>query len=416
MMEKYIIWGAGAHAKLLMDSFDGLENYIELFIDSDETKDKMGNIVVAWGGANVLVNYPAHNIVIAVLNGFWEIYNELIFKYGCSKDRIFSSHEWICNLLFEKKIKISPSACRLEACTLCQLDCPFCEMRTGNFGTMGRGYLKYQDFARFVDNNPKIKRIELANNGEVFLNPELAQILRLAADKNIEITIYSGTNFNYVDDEVMELLVTANVSLINIAIDGASQEIYSAYRRKGNFNTIISNIKKLNAYKEKYHSDTPVLQWQYILMDHNECDVEKAIQMAEELNMKIWFKYECVRGKIEPKDREKLKKLTGLNELSLEEYNDAHIRTYGSGMCYDMIINPQVNWDGRLLGCCMLWDEDFGVNVFQNGLVESLNSSYYLDTVFLLLGMKKLDSEMKSPCIHCSQCGRNVLNDRFMYL
>ena len=189
------------------------------------------------------------------------------------------------------------------------------------------------------------------------------------------------------------------------------------YRRGGDFEKVISNIRKLNACKEKYGSPYPRLQWQYILMPHNECDVEKAAAMAKELNMDIWYKYECVKGRFEPKDREKLERITGLNCFSLEEYNRRNKKTYGSDMCYQTVFQPQIHFDGRLLGCCMLWNEDLGINVFETGLEEALNSERYLQMVGLLLGMEPADNVRKDiPCLHCGQCGRNIRNRNFMYL
>lgn len=358
-------------------------------------------------------------MVICVKNFFYEVYNELICKYHCKKENIISSHEWICKLLVEKKIKLFPKSVCLEACTLCQLNCTYCYMRTGDYGSMGKGYLKYEDFSRFIVENPHIEHVELSNNGEVFLNPDLKKILLLAREKGIDITIGHGTNFNTVEDEILELLVKTQVPFINVSIDGASQEVYSYYRRNGNFNKVISNIKKLNAYKKKYNSHYPVLKWQYILMPHNECDVEKASIMAKELNMNIFYKYECIKGEYEPENREKLEEITGLKYFSKKEYDNNNKLPYGYHMCYDTLFSPQINYDGRLLGCCMLWDEDFGINVFERGFIESLNSDRYLKMIHLLLGIQQSFENVAKeeiPCLHCGQCGRNIINKDFLYL
>ncbi len=413
-MQKYVVWGAGGHARLLMDNFAGLENYVEVFLDTACNKSVADFTVIQ---PDMWKDYESYPVVICVKNSFHEVFNELIYKYHCKKENIISSHEWICNLLAQHKIKLSPKEIRLETCTLCQLDCPYCYMRTGDFGTMGRGYLEYGVFQEFIEKNPQIRKIEISNNGEPFLNPDLGKILSLASEKGIEITIGNGTNFNTVSDEILELLVKTRVSYVNISIDGASQEVYSMYRRKGDFHKVIANIKKLNELKEKYHSQYPVLQWQYVLMQHNECDVEKASVMAKELGMNLYYKYECVHGRFEPEDREKLERITGLNCFSVEEYNGNHESTYGTEMCFGTIFYPQINYDGRLLGCCMLWNEDFGINVFEEGLVDALNSEKYLKMIRILLGIEQdYKSTEDIPCLHCQMCGRNLLNKKFLYL
>lgn len=64
-----------------------------------------------------------------------------------------------------------------------------------------------------------------------------------------------------------------------------------------------------------------------------------------------------MKGKFEPKDREKLERITGLKYFSMEEYNRNHNSVYGADFCYQTLFSPQINFDGRLLECCMLWKE-----------------------------------------------------------
>lgn len=227
----------------------------------------------------------------------------------------------------------------------------------------------------------------------------MSKILIYANEKQIEITIGNGTNFNDVSNEILELLVKTQVKFINISLDGASQEIYSIYRQKGNFDKVINNIKKLNEYKKKYNSKYPELQWQYIIMEHNLKELKRAKNMAKELDMKISYTYDCIKNNfaIAESDRERIKEITGLEYLTQTEYNEAndeHI--YGDYYCYQMLYSPQINFDGRLLGCCLVWDEDYGINCFEEGLVNALNCEKYLSTIKILMGLKK----MKNWIIH----------------
>ena len=414
-MQKYVVWGTGNYAHKLIDNFLHLIDYIEVFLDHDLNKSNLEGISIVrpddWG------NYEDYIIVICVQNFFGEIYNELIHKHHVKKENIISAHEWICRLLSEGKVKLYPRSVRLEACTLCQLDCAYCYMRLENYSATGCGYLKFRNFEKFITENPQINQVEISNSGEVFLNPDLKEILLLADQKNIEITISGGANFNDVSDEILELLVKTQVSHITISIDGASQEKYSIYRRKGNFDKVISNIKKLNEYKEKHNSVYPILTWKYILMQHNECDVEKAAIMAKELNMRISYVFDCVKDEFMPQDKVKLEKVTGLKYFTRKEYNQKHWRQFGDQFCYQSIFNPQINYDGRLLGCCMIWREDYGINVFEQGLLNSLNSEGYLRMIRLLLGIEQPTEELgEIPCLHCVLWGRNYREKNHVYL
>jgi len=137
---------------------------------------------------------------------------------------------------------------RLEASTICQLNCKACYMRINNYGVVGKGYLKLEDFKRFVDNNKFIKNIELSNSGEIFLNPDLIEILKYAYSKNVLLTADNGVNFNNVSDEMIEALVKYKLYSLTFSIDGASQEVYEKYRINGNFNKVIVILSSVIDY------------------------------------------------------------------------------------------------------------------------------------------------------------------------
>ena len=276
-------------------------------------------------------------------------------------------------------------------------------MRKGNYGTMGAGYLKARDFAHFLDDSPEIREIELSNSGEIFLNPELPTIFRLGAEHGVRLDIGNGTNFNQVDDEAMEELVRCQaVHYMTFSIDGASQETYGQYRRNGNFDQVMRNLDKLIALKESYHSYLPHLTWQYVLFQHNESDVEKAIAMAKERGMEIRFKLDWdTNAKFQPKDPEKLTELTGLHLFSASTYREEQNEKYmQSNICQGMLFQPQINYDGRLLGCCGVYQYDWSINVFETGLYPAVNSRAYKDAICMLLGGALAD-DPSTPCGGC---------------
>ena len=79
-----------------------------------------------------------------------------------------------------------PKKIRIEACSLCNLNCKRCWIRENeqkNSEGGGLGYLKFENFKNLVDDNPQIEEIEISNNGEIFLNPELDKIIEYAHKK-----------------------------------------------------------------------------------------------------------------------------------------------------------------------------------------------------------------------------------------
>lgn len=289
-----------------------------------------------------------------------------------------------------------PFRVRLEASTLCQLNCRDCFMRKNKCGAVGSGFLKLVDFVAFLDKNPFIKEIELSNNGEIFLNPQLLDILRVAYERGVDIYASNGVNFNTVSDEMLEALVKYGVKKITFSIDGASQEIYSKYRRNGNFDTVINNIRKLNEYKKKYDSFFPLMKWQYVIMDTNDSESEilKAKKLAEELKLKMVFKKTWNQNYV-PKNPEMLEKLTGLSFSNKDAFFEGRKRFIP---CADLWKNPQINYDGRFLGCCCNYTLPFDINVFDVGLKKCLDSKVVRKSKEMLKGGKPYKD---SPCYKC---------------
>lgn len=292
-----------------------------------------------------------------------------------------------------------PYRVRLEASTLCQLKCPGCYMRNFDSGTTGIGYLKFGDFKSFIDRHRFIKHVELANSGEIFLNPDLDKIMAYAHDKQVSLTATSGVNFNRVSEATLENLVTSRFAHLTVSIDGASQEVYCKYRVNGHYDTVVENVVKLNAYKLKHNSPLPKLTWQYILMEQNEGDVPKAKELAQKLNMDILFKLERW-GNFHPKDEKKLAELTGLKYFNRPDY-DRHSTANFAFACPQMWQSPQINFDGRLLGCCMVFEHDYGVNVFEVGLRKALRSRKYAFAKQMLQG-KAMSTDDSIPCVNCA--------------
>ena len=248
-----------------------------------------------------------------------------------------------------------PKSIRLEACTICQLNCPACYMRQDPEGVekgCGNGMLSFENFKKIVDDN-NFEVIELSNHGEIFLNPDLIKMMEYAHKKGIALTADNGVNLNKLTDKQAEALVKYEFDNIVVSIDGASQETYKQYRRNGNFDKVIKNIEKINFYKKKYKKEKPFLNWKFVLFGHNEHEVKKAQRLAKKLNMEIFFVTNWDPSFSPVKDLDLVKKLTGVTGKThtprsrLKQFINKEIDWYYCNFLWEA---PQINWDGQILG------------------------------------------------------------------
>lgn len=298
---------------------------------------------------------------------------------------------------------------RLEASTICQLRCAGCGFQRGGEDDLGRGYLTFENFKLFCEMNPFINEIELSNWGELFLNPDLVKIMYEAKARGIKLFASNGSNFNTVSDEQMRAMVDTGFEAITLSIDGASQETYSKYRIGGDFDKVIENVRKIQRYKAKENTKLPKLKWQYILMEHNELEIGKAKKLAKELGINIEFKYNW-DAEYHPINREYIMKETGLTELTRAEYVAANGVPPYDIICRNFILKTQINWDGRLLGCCDQKYACFDVNVFEVGLEAAMKSPKYILTKECLLTVHP-DKDKYGSCI-CFNCERRIQREK----
>ncbi len=321
------------------------------------------------------------------------------FASGCSNLAFFDSgdlpEDFLKNIKNDKfyyKSKAElPKKIRLEICSLCQLNCPACTMRMleKTAPKDWLGYLKFKDFKNFVDDND-FEVIEISNNGEIFLNPDLDKIIEYSYKKGIKLTAYNGVNLNRVSDKTLENLVKYKFDKITVSIDGATPETYKIYRRGGDLNKVIDNIKKINHYKEKYNSQFPELEWQFIVFGHNEHEMELAAKKAKSLKMSIKYRKNYCPGYSPIKN---LKKSEELAQVDLK--NIGIVRS-----CKTIVNAPQIDYNGRLLGCHRAKMSHFKANVFKQGLLNALNSPDFIYAKHMLSD-KRFLPKGGIPCSAC---------------
>jgi MoaA/NifB/PqqE/SkfB family radical SAM enzyme len=295
---------------------------------------------------------------------------------------------------------IEPRQIRVEASSFCQLRCPSCPTTTRHIHpAVGSGFLKFEDFRKLLDTAPALERVELSNYGEIFLNPQLLRILEYAHQKGIAITIHNGANLNNVREEVLEGLAKYGVRAMTCSIDGATPESYRKYRVGGDFDAVIRNIEIINSYKRRHQTDLPHLKWQFIVFGHNEHEIPMAREMAQKLGMEFHTKLTW-DAKFSPiRDAELVRARTGWRSITREEYEQEHGQKYGSTFCHQLWDEPQINWDGKILGCCRNFWGDFGGNAFTDGLMSSLNNKKIRYARKMLTGREPPRADV--PCTTC---------------
>ena len=207
---------------------------------------------------------------------------------------------------------------QLEFTTHCQLKCSGCwRCDPLLYKNIPDGHLLPENLKTLFEDGKldHLQTINISFNGEGLMNPHFAELLHICYDYGIKTIAPIGFNFNYITDEQIEAIVDTKLSPIRLSIDGASQETYSKYRVDGNFDKVIENIKRLQAYKQKVGSEYPELTWYMVAFNWNIHEADKAQKMAEELGIEFKLVSNCFP---------KVDKLTLENERKFTDWIDAY--------------------------------------------------------------------------------------------
>jgi len=141
---------------------------------------------------------------------------------------------------------------------------------------------------RVVDETgPTLVRIDFFNYGESFLHKRAIEMCEYIKSRYPHIYLYTSTNGLAFTPEQARRLARSGIDEVTFSIDGASQQTYERYRRRGDFNRAIANLAAMMDEKRRLGLDVPFVNWRYILFVHNDSDEEmdRARRLAAEIGV-----------------------------------------------------------------------------------------------------------------------------------
>lgn len=180
-----------------------------------------------------------------------------------------------------------PYILKIESTNICNQRCPFCLDRDrSKIDEDGRGFgrMHLDCFKRVIDIlAPTTLRLNLYGSGEPVLYPDIYDMIRYAADKNIGVTI--SANLSVFKKENAERLVKSGLEHLIVSCHGASPETYDKYNIGGDFWKTQENMKAICDAKRRLGSRLPFVDWQFLRFRHNQHEIPKAREMAKEIGV-----------------------------------------------------------------------------------------------------------------------------------
>lgn len=269
-----------------------------------------------------------------------------------------------------------PFILMVEPTNLCNLKCPLCPSGAGQL-TRPRGTMDLHDFKYIIDElGEYLLLVMLWNQGEPFLNPQFLDMIRYARSKMIPTMTSTNGHFLNGQWDSQEIIASGLGELI-VSLDGASPETYNRYRQGGDFNTVVENLMALCAQKKRMKSTTPIVHLQFLIMRHNEHEIELIRELARAIRVdKLSLKTVQVQSLEEaeeflPRDK----------KYSRYQLSGGTLRTKANfiNSCRRLWYGSVVNWDGSIIPCCFDKDGNYklGNAFYPEGLKGAWRAGEY---------------------------------------
>lgn len=326
-----------------------------------------------------------------------------IVRYGTPK-KLFNAAlaEWEMRQQ-KTTLRCMPYYYIIDVCNVCNLRCPLCP--TGNTTISRRQeMLSFEQYKKVFDQVKEYALVvSLYNHGEPLLNPDVFSIVEHTHRNRVGTNISS--NFNWPQPIDVNDFIRSGLDYVTVSIDGVTQEAYEQYRVRGDIAEALENLRRLVAAKRALKSNTPFVEWQFIVFKHNEHEMAQARKMAAEIGVDL---LRFVSPAMQPEDMHRLdlqEKFMPANPLYWER-NPRLVAERGyvfDRPCFYLYRSMFMYPGGGVTPCCFAHDDrqDFG-NIHQNSVAEIWNNKTYRSARMLFAKGAPSEDRVETICDKCT--------------
>lgn len=239
-----------------------------------------------------------------------------------------------------------PYTVTLEPTNRCNLRCPECP--SGN-GEMVRplGMMDYDAFTTLIDElAPETFYVQLFFQGEPFINPRLADMIRYARSKRMYVSV--STNAHYLRPDTVRALFVSGLDRLIVSIDGMSEATYQEYRVGGSLAKVLGALDLLDAERAASPSSMEVVL-QFLITRANEHEIPALRALAAKHRAAVALKtiqvYSLESAEQFLPREEKYRRYT-------IEAGELRMKGALRNRCVRLWERSVITWDGVVVPCC----------------------------------------------------------------
>lgn len=254
------------------------------------------------------------------------------------------------------QIRSRPYLLIIDPCNFCNLRCPLCPTGLNDLGRP-QAMMTFEQFKSYIDPHlPYLFEAYLHNWGESLINKEIFKMIEYVQSRNVGTNLSS--NFVLVTDNDIDNILHSGLEYLVISLDGTSQDSYSQYRVRGDYDRVVDNLANLIARKKHLKLKTPVIEWQFIVMKQNEHQIADAELLSKQLGVDI-MRFIPVGMPFEFKNRQETANkwfpITTRGRLESHMDENQTLRPKKDGPCFYLYRSTVINPDGGVSPCCEVY-------------------------------------------------------------
>lgn len=290
-----------------------------------------------------------------------------------------------------------PYTISIEPTTSCNLQCPECPSGLRKFHRP-TGKLEQKTLEEIIKQLGKyLTYVTFYFQGEPLLHSNFGKYVTML--KKHKIMVGTSTNAHFLNKEKAEEIIESGLDRLIISLDGTDAETYAKYRKTGDFNLVVSNIRTMVEAKRKAKSKLPFIELQFIVFKHNEHQIEEIKKLSnilgvDKLSLKTAQLYEFEEG------NELMPGLVKYSRYQKDKDGKYKIKGGLPNHCYRSWSGSVITWDGGVVPCCFDKDGDhrFG-NIMQSEYKSIMQDKKYKQFLQQIL----TDRKQIEICRNCTE-------------